>query len=121
MSHSEYETPDLDIAMSIYKKMHALITNNKPIMFKVNSQSREWLDAMKNTIRADARQGYPCGCDYPTSQVIANNSAASAICEATCAAHGGWNGQWTNANPAAPKPSVCGCNTCPIPSLPAAG
>ena|GEM_PF-6167993 len=47
--------------------------------------------------------------------------ASPAICEATCATHGGWNGQWTNTNPAAPKPSVCDCNTCPIPSPPTAG
>ena len=101
----------------LYQNMYNLITDNT-IMFNVSDQSRQWLDAMKNTISANARQNYPCACDYPTSKRIPNNSAAPPICEATCEDRGGWNGQWTNDPPAAPKgKSVCGCTACPVSSM----
>lgn len=98
----------------LYGDMFSLITDNNPIMFKVNEQSRTWLGEMASEIRTDAREDYSCGCDYSSSQLIPNNSAAAAICEATCSDRGGWSGQWTNAYPAAEKPgtSVCGCNAC---------
>ncbi|NEO16166.1 MAG: hypothetical protein F6K59_28590 [Moorea sp. SIO3F7] len=47
-------------------------------------------------------------------KTIINNTYAPEICGNTCAHHGGWNGQWTNAYPAAQKKSVCGCNPCPL-------
>lgn len=109
---SVFET--LSQKFPIYKKMFALLTGRKPVMFIINDQSRAWLDAMKNTIRSDARKDYPCGCDYQASELISDPAAAPAICKATCEDHGGWNGQWTNAFPAAPEgKSACGCKTCP--------
>ncbi len=100
----------------LYKEMYALITNDDPIMFKVDSESREWLASMKSTITSDARQNYACGCDQPAALPISDNTAATAICNTTCKNNGGWNGQWTNAYPAAQDGSVCGCNSCPVSS-----
>lgn len=99
----------------LYNDMFALIAANNPIMFKLSDQSRTWLGNMKNTIRTDAFSNYACACDYPATRTIANNQLAPAICNATCAAHGGWNGQWTNQYPAAQSGSVCGCKSCPAP------
>lgn len=95
----------------IYNDMYAL-TETNPIMFGLNETARVWLKKMKNTIRSDVRSGYACGCDYPSSVPIWNNADAQTKCPATCQAHGGWNGQWTNAPPA--PGSVCGCNACPL-------
>jgi thiamine pyridinylase len=95
----------------IYNDMYAL-TQTNPIMFGLNAQARQWLTAMKNTIRGDVRSGYPCGCDYQSSDPIWNNADAQTKCPTTCQAYGGWNGQWTNAPPA--PGSVCGCNSCPV-------
>jgi len=100
----------------IYNKMYGLVTANNPVMFSINDRSRDWLAAMKDTIRTEAREDYPCGCDYQASEFIPDNAAASTICNATCAAHGGWSGAWTNQGPAAPAgKAVCGCNACPLP------
>jgi len=100
----------------IYSEMYALLTENDALLFKVNDQSRDWLAAMKNTIRTLARDDYPCSCDYPATAYIPDNAAAPAICNATCTDHGGWSGQWTNQYPAAPAgTAVCGCNACPAP------
>lgn len=100
----------------LYADMYSLIADNNPIMFKLNEQSRSWLKTMKDIIRNKAREDYSCGYDYPATEFIANNSAAPPICENTCVSHSGWNGQWTNAYPAAQETSVCGCNACPLPS-----
>lgn len=98
----------------IYNDMFGLITANNPVMFSLSDQSRDWLAAMKDTIRAMAREDYPCGCDYPAGELIPDDSAAPGICNATCADHGGWSGTWTNQYPAAPAgASACGCNACP--------
>ena len=105
----------LEESFPLYQKMFSLITDNDPIMFKLNEESRDWLKAMKGTIRSEARENYTCGCDYTATANIPNNSAAPLICGATCNDHGGWNGQWTNAYPAAQQTSVCGCKTCPLP------
>jgi thiamine pyridinylase len=99
----------------LYNQMYGLITSNNPIMFKANQQSREWLKAMKNTIKRDMLSNTICGCDFPATQPIIDNSSAAPICNATCGAHGGWNGQWTNKYPAAQNGSVCGCASCPVP------
>ncbi|MGK7880444.1 MAG: thiamine pyridinylase [Crocosphaera sp.] len=104
----------LERKFPLYRDMYQLIEDNDPIMFKLNSQSRDWIASMKNIIRQEARQDYPCGCDYPTVEMITNNSAAPPICNATCAEHGGWTGQWTNEYPVAQEGSVCGCNACEI-------
>lgn len=99
----------------LYEDMYDLIADNDPIMFKLSDRSREWLDAMKNTIKVEAREDYSCGCDFTATSTIFDNSAAPPICEATCAEHGGWNGQWTNEYPAAQEGSVCSCNACALP------
>jgi thiamine pyridinylase len=98
----------------IYKDMYALLTTGDPVMFKLDDTARSWLASMKDTIRNDVRAGYSCACDQPASQTIPNNAAAAPICQATCAAHGGWNGQWSNDIPGTGG-SVCGCKACPIP------
>ncbi|MEM9539128.1 MAG: thiamine pyridinylase [Cyanobacteria bacterium P01_E01_bin.42] len=98
----------------IYDRMFGLVEDNDPIMFKLNSDSREWLDAMKGTIQEAAREDYVCGCDYPAIQTIFSNADAPSICNETCSPYGGWNGQWTNDYPAAREDSVCGCNACTV-------
>ena len=99
----------------IYTAMYGLVTGSNPVMFKLDSQSKAWLKAMKGTIQAESREDYPCACDSPSQTYISSNDSAPAICQQTCASHGGWNGQWTNSYPAAPEgKSVCGCNTCPV-------
>ncbi len=99
----------------LYQAMYGLVTASNPVMFKLDSQSRSWLVAMKGPIQVESRSNYPCACDYPSQTYIPSGSQAPAICQQTCAAHGGWNGQWTNSYPAAPQgQSVCGCKTCPV-------
>ncbi len=106
----------LSRSFPIYARMYGLITSSSPIMFKLDSQSRSWLNAMKGTIRKDARTSYPCACDQVASQTIPDDTAAPAICDATCSSWGGWTGAWTNEYPAAPLgQSVCGCKACPAP------
>lgn len=100
----------------IYKRMYGLIEEYKPVMFKINARSRDWLTTMKDTIRIDTRKDYPCGCDYPAVRYIVDDAAALPICTETCSGHGGWSGRWTNQYPAAPAgTSVCSCNACPAP------
>jgi len=100
----------------IYNDMYAMVQAANPVMFKLSSDSRTWLNDMKNVIRSQARSNYACGCDHVAATMIGSNSMAPAICTPTCAAYGGWNGQWTNAQPAAPAgKSVCGCNSCNMP------
>ncbi|WP_293087628.1 thiamine pyridinylase [Moorena sp. SIO3H5] len=105
----------LEKSFPLYGDMFRLIQGQNIIMFKVNDQSRSWLNTMKNSIRENAREDYSCGCDYPAIEPILNNTYAPWICGDTCADHGGWNGQWSNAYPAAQETSVCGCNACPLP------
>ncbi|PTW61760.1 carbohydrate ABC transporter substrate-binding protein (CUT1 family) [Breoghania corrubedonensis] len=100
----------------LYQDMWNMVNNANPLMFALAGDARSWLDAMKNVIKTDVRSNYQCGCDFKASQTIANNNAAPAICSSTCQPHGGWNGQWTNAYPAAQDGSVCGCNACPLPA-----
>ncbi|MDJ0601675.1 MAG: thiamine pyridinylase [Crocosphaera sp.] len=102
----------LERKFPLYGEMYQLIEDNDPVMFKLNSESRDWIASMKNIIREEAREDYACGCDYPALQTIFDNDAAPPICNATCAEYGGWNGQWTNDYPAAQEGSVCGCNVC---------
>jgi thiamine pyridinylase len=105
----------LEQSFPLYGEMYNLITDNDPIMFKLAPNSHEWIASMGNTIRGEVREDYPCGCDYPTTALIIDNSMAPPICQATCANHGGWSGQWTNQYPTAQGTSVCGCNACPTP------
>lgn len=102
----------------IYQKMHGLVTGNDPLLFTLDADARDWLSSMKGVIRSDARENFPCGCDFKAATVIPDNSAAAAICDQTCSSHGGWNGQWTNDPPAATGGSVCGCNACPVQATP---
>ncbi|HSS47939.1 MAG TPA: thiamine pyridinylase [Thermoanaerobaculia bacterium] len=99
----------------LYQRMYGLVTASNPVMFKLDSQSRSWLTAMKAAILSESRADYPCACDYTSQTYISSDSQAQAICQQACAAYGGWNGQWTNTYPAAPQgQSVCGCKTCPV-------
>jgi thiamine pyridinylase len=97
----------------LYTQLYSLTTSTNPVMFKLNENSRTWLESMKGAIKTEMLSNPTCGCDYPALQTIASNNAAPAICNATCSAHGGWSGQWTNEYPAAQSGSVCGCNSCP--------
>ncbi len=100
----------------IYQDMYSMVKDSHPIMFKLSSNSKEWLSNMKSIIRSKAQDQYPCGCDQVAKSLIPNNNAAKDICTVTCADYGGWNGQWTNQLPAAPSgSSVCGCNACTTP------
>ena len=76
----------------LYMAMYRLVTASNPVMFKLSSQSRSWLEGMKSTIQAASRGNYPCACDYPSQTYTPSGSQAPAICQQTCAAHGGWNG-----------------------------
>lgn len=98
---------------SLYTELYNLTTSSNPVMFKLNENSRQWLEDMKGTIKTTVLSNPVCGCDYQAVQTIQNNAAAPAICNNTCSSHGGWSGQWTNQYPAAQSGSVCGCNSCP--------
>lgn len=98
-----------------YRDMQTLVTNSNPVLFSLDADARTWLSSMKNVIKTEAREDYACGCDFDAVQSIPDNSAAAPICQQTCSAHGGWNGQWTNQYPASQSGSVCGCNACPAP------
>ena len=98
----------------IYNDMKAMVDNNDPKLFALPSDARAWFDEYKGTIADDVTSDFPCGCDYTATQTIPDNAGAPSICEATCSAHGGWNGNWTNAQPYAPDGSVCGCNACNV-------
>lgn len=96
----------------IYGEMFKL-TQTNPILFALNADARNWVNSVKDTIKRDYRLNYQCGCDYSAGQVIANNSAAPAICNPICSRHAGWNGNWTNASYTG-ELSVCQCNACPL-------
>lgn len=96
----------------IYNDMYSMVRDSNPIMFKLPSNSKQWLESMKKTIRSEAQDQYVCGCDREATSTISNNDTAEGICIKTCVNFGGWNGQWTNQPPAAPSRSVCGCNAC---------
>lgn len=106
----------------LYSDMHALITDNDPLMFKLPAtgswegstvSARDWVENMAPYIQEQTASAYTCGCDVTASQTIPDNSQAASICNTTCQDAGGWSGQWTNEYPAAPSGSVCGCNACP--------
>jgi len=98
-----------------YQDMQALVNASNPVLFSLDADARDWLSSMKNVIKTEAREDYVCGCDFDAVQSIPDNSAAAPVCQQTCSAHGGWNGQWTNQYPASQSGSVCGCNACPTP------
>lgn len=97
----------------LYANMLSLVTDNNPLMFKLDASARTWITSVGSTIKTETRTAYTCGCDFPAAQPIFGNASAPPICNATCLDHGGWNGQWTNQYPAAQDGSVCGCNSCP--------
>lgn len=72
----------------IYAKMYDLTQTSNPVMFKLNSQAPTWLSSMQGTIKNEVLSNPTCGCDFPAVQTIQNNSAAAAICTATCSSHG---------------------------------
>ena len=104
----------LSPAFPKYREMKALVENSNATLFALDANSRDWFDAMQDQILADTREDYVCGCDFNATSPIFSNADAAAVCTATCASHGGWNGNWTNQPPEAPDGSVCGCNTCPV-------
>ncbi|HEX3131884.1 MAG TPA: thiamine pyridinylase [Thermoanaerobaculia bacterium] len=100
----------------IYNEMYSLVTQDNPVMFKLDAGVRDWLTAMKTNISNSALSDYPCGCDFPADGLITDDSAAAAACNPVCAGHGGWSGTWTNQPPAAQDGNAaCGCNACPVP------
>jgi len=100
----------------IYDQMYALITDNEPLMFKLDKNARTWVDSVKQPIKTASRKDFTGGCDFESASFISNQSQAAAQCDAACDDHDGWSGQWTNVAPAAPPgKSVCGCNSCPVP------
>ena len=101
----------------IYNQMYALITDNEPLMFKLDENARSWVDSVKQPIKDASRTPFTGGCDFQSAGYIGDNAQAPAQCTPACADHGGWSGQWTNVPPAAPAGgSVCGCNSCPVPN-----
>lgn len=102
---------------SIYNQMYALITDNQPLMFKLDQNARTWVNSVKTPIKTQSREHFEGGCDFVSASFISNQSQAPDRCNAACADHGGWNGQWTNVSPAAPPgKAVCGCKSCPVPN-----
>jgi len=100
----------------LYNQMHEMIKKNNPIMFKLDSRARKWLDSTADAIRTQVQEKYVCGCDQISSSYISSDSSAQSICPLVCSNFGEWNGKWTNQIPAAPSgKSVCGCNRCDIP------
>jgi len=97
-----------------YQEMKEMVEGSNATLFALDKNSRDWFDAMQDTIQQESRADYPCGCDVQSTSFIADNSQAPSICTTTCVDYGGWNGQWTNQYPAAEEGSVCGCNVCPV-------
>jgi thiamine pyridinylase len=102
----------------IHNDMYALVRDSDPVLFKLNSTARPWVEQVGPVIRSQSRQNYACGCDMNATSYIADDVAAQSICPASCSANGGWNGQWTNQPPATGgASSVCGCNACSAAAL----
>ncbi|MCB1035082.1 MAG: thiamine pyridinylase, partial [Acidobacteria bacterium] len=111
---SVFET--LGRSFPIYGELHELIETSHPTLFRLGPRSREWLAAMKDTLRKEAREDYPCGCDVRSAELIRDAASAPALCQAACRELGGWSGKWTNEAPATPPgTSACGCRACPAP------
>jgi thiamine pyridinylase len=106
----------LSVQYPIYKQMYQLAQSSNPVAFKLDANARAWVKPFGAMVRQQVTANYACGCDRPATRPIQDNRDAPNVCPATCAAYGGWNGQWTNQRPAAQQSSVCGCNTCPIAS-----
>lgn len=104
----------LEVQDPYYARLAELLDTD-PLLFKLGADVREWIDTTGQEVRTDVFEAPQCGCDVVAASFIPDNAAAPAICEPTCADHGGWNGQWTN-QPPAPSPSVCGCNACTVDS-----
>lgn len=98
----------------IYGKMHTMLQQAKPRMYKAPDGVRAWAAQMKEPIISIEQKEYACGCDKEVASVL-NSSNAASICQAACAGSGGWNGQWTDQFPAAPfGKGACGCKACGV-------
>lgn len=109
----------LEKQFPIYRDMHKLITDNRPVLFKVNKFSKDWLGAMAPAIKRQVRADYACGCDARVQGVISDQTEAARVCPGLCSGSGGWNGQWSNRKPV--EGAVCGCRSCPAGQTTAAG
>lgn len=114
--HSVFKT--LSANDPIYGEMYELVTTSNPLLFKVNSSARSWVNTIGPMIRQQTRADFPGKCDFPASRTIKDSRDSQNVCPQTCAANGGvWVSpyQWTNDPPMAQGGSVCGCsNACPI-------
>ncbi len=110
--HSVFQS--LARTFPIYGKMHAMLQQANPRMYKAPDGVRAWVSQMKEPIVSIEQSNYACGCDKeaPTPLTSAN---APAVCAAACASSGGWSGKWTDQFPAAPfGKAVCGCKACGV-------
>jgi len=101
----------------IYNEMKTLAMNPDIKMFTLSHELSEWVKHNKNSVRTSVKNGFKCGCDVPTNEIVTRENSRS-ICTSTCQNHdaGDWNGQWTTASPYVPKgyKSVCGCDVCKL-------
>jgi thiamine pyridinylase len=99
----------------IYGRMQAMVSSSNPILFNVGPNARDWINGMKNPIKAASRANYACGCDQDGGQ-LTSQAQANETCPKVCAGFGGWNGQWTPYPPGGTKAwkGGCGCKSCPV-------
>lgn len=96
----------------LYVAIGNMAQTSNPVLYALDGNARAWLAAIKAPVNQDMWASYRCGCDQDAG-VVADYAQAQQVCPGICLAHGGWNGQWTNAIPG--HQSVCGCNVCPTP------
>ncbi|MBI3231246.1 MAG: thiamine pyridinylase [Burkholderiales bacterium] len=110
--HSVFQ--NLARTFPLYGKMHAMLQQANPRMYKAPDGIRAWTNQMKEPIIKIEQSEYACGCDKEIDTVLTSSNAA-AVCSASCADSGGWNGQWTDKFPSAPfGKSACGCKACGV-------
>lgn len=110
--HSVFQT--LARSFPLYSKMHTMLQQANPRMYKAPDGVRAWANQMKEPIVTIEQKEYACGCDKEVATSL-NSGNAAAVCAATCADSGGWSGQWTDKFPAAPfGKSACGCKACEL-------
>ena len=90
----------------IYSKLYQMVSSVSPILFKLDANSKEWLQKMKPTIKNMIMADPGCYTDIEAGPIW-NDEDAQQKCPDVCEEHGGWNGQWKTIIPG--KMSVCGC------------
>jgi len=102
----------------VYARLWEVVERADPILFNLGPDARSWLESMKQPIRDEAREGYPCGCDQDAGALTSLEQARER-CSALCSDLGGWTGVWTGASTRQSAGesdaghAACRCQSCP--------